>query len=269
MRDALFSYSHSSDYCLHVHYQPHDPTPHRCYRDLGILVGGPPQLRYSLFPAERLSQQCTHISCMSASEKTHHHHHEVFSAKNAGHLDNRLRRFLYRPDRLAERYVKPGDRVLDFGCGPGFFTRGFAKRVGESGQVYSVDLQEEMLRILRGKLEPEGLLPRVTTHQCKPDSINLPPDLNGTFDAAFTIFVVHEVPDPEKLFREIALLLRPGGTLFFSEPPFEVSGREFKKNVALAEEAGFLQIERRFFFVNRAVVLRKGLMPVFSKPLSA
>jgi ubiquinone/menaquinone biosynthesis C-methylase UbiE len=194
---------------------------------------------------------------MTLKEKSHHHH-EVFPAKRAAHLDSRLRRFLYHPDRLAERYVKPGYRVLDFGCGPGFFTREFAKRVGENGQVFSVDLQEDMLQIVRGKMEAEGLLSRVTTHQCQPDSINLPLDLNGTFDAAFTIFVVHEVPDPAKLFREIALLLKPGGTLFYTEPPFIVSGREYKENLALAEEAGFLQVERGLFFVNRASGLRKG-----------
>lgn len=195
---------------------------------------------------------------MRPDEHIKKHHHEVFSAKKAGHLDTRLRHFLYRPDGLAEQYVKPGDRVLDFGCGPGFFTREFAKRVGETGQVFSVDLQEEMLKILRGKLEPEGLMPRVTTHQCKPDSINLPADLNGSVDVAFTIFVVHEVPDPEKLFREIALLLKPGGTLFYTEPPFIVSGKEFRQNLALAEEAGFRQVDRSFFFVNRAVTLKKG-----------
>ncbi|MFA4877995.1 MAG: class I SAM-dependent methyltransferase [Methanoregula sp.] len=187
-----------------------------------------------------------------------HHQHEVFSAKNAAHLDTSLRRVLYRPDRLAGRYVKPGFQVLDFGCGPGFFTREFAKRVGETGKVFSVDLQEDMLRILRQKLEPEGLLPRIRTHQCRPDSISLPQDLNGTFDAAFTIFVVHEVPDPEKLFREIALLLKPGGTLFYTEPPFIVSGKEYRDNLGLAEEAGFLQVERSLFFVNRATVLKKG-----------
>jgi ubiquinone/menaquinone biosynthesis C-methylase UbiE len=187
-----------------------------------------------------------------------HHHHEVFPAENAGHLDTRLRRFLYHPDRLAERYVKPGDRVLDFGCGPGFFTREFAKRVGENGQVFSVDLQEAMLQIVREKMGAEGLLSRIRTHRCEADSINLPADLNGTFDVAFTIFVVHEVPDPEKLFREIADLLKPGGILFYTEPPFVVSGREFRDNLALAEEAGFLQVERSLFFVNRASVLRKG-----------
>jgi len=197
-------------------------------------------------------------SCMTPSETPgKKHHHEVFSAERAGHLDTRLRRFLYHPDRLAQHYVKPGDRVLDFGCGPGFFTREFAKQAGENGQVFSVDLQEEMLKILRGKMETEGLLPRITTHKCQPDSIGLPANLNGTFDAAFTIFVVHEVPDPEKLFLEIADLLKPGGTLFYTEPPFVVSGPEFRDNLALAETAGFERVESRYFFVNRAELLRK------------
>lgn len=196
--------------------------------------------------------------CMSTSDKTPHRQHEVFSAENAGHLDTPLRRFLYRPDRLTERLVKPGDRVLDFGCGPGFFTREFAKQVGENGQVFSVDLQAEMLEIVRRKMEKEGLSSRVTTHQCMPDSIHLPADLNGTFALATAIFVVHEVPDPETLFQEIALLLKPGGTLFFSEPPFLVSGKEFDGKLALAESCGLRLVSRSWYFVNRAAGLRKG-----------
>jgi ubiquinone/menaquinone biosynthesis C-methylase UbiE len=186
-----------------------------------------------------------------------HHHHEVFSAKRAAYLDTRFRRFLYRPDRLAERYVKYGDRVLDFGCGPGFFTREFAQRVGEIGQVYAVDLQEEMLAILRLKLDHSELMARIRTHRCKPDSIGLPGELHGTFDTAFAIFVVHEVPDPEKLFREIALLLKQGGTLFYTEPPFVVSGREFREHLAEAMAAGFRLEGTSWYFVNRAAVLKK------------
>jgi SAM-dependent methyltransferase len=185
------------------------------------------------------------------------YHREVFSASRAGHLDSRLRRFLYRPDRLAERYVKPGDLILDFGCGPGFFTREFAKKTGDTGKVIAVDLQEEMLRLLGEKLEPEGLMPRIRTHRCSEDSIGLSPEWDMKIDVAFAIFVVHEVPDPKKLFREITALLVPGGLLFYTEPPFIVSGAEFRDNLALAQEAGLALVESRLFFVNRAAVLRK------------
>jgi ubiquinone/menaquinone biosynthesis C-methylase UbiE len=193
---------------------------------------------------------------MTPSEKPHKHH-EVFSAEKASHLDTKFRRILYRPDRLAERYVKPGDRVLDFGCGPGFFTREFAKKVGDNGYVIAADLQEEMLAILRGKLGPEGLMPRVKTHRCQPDSLDLTPERDGQVDVAFAIFVVHEVPDREKLFREIAAMLVPGGLFFYSEPPIIVSGSEFRESCALAEKVGLRLVETRRFFVNRAAVLRK------------
>lgn len=185
-------------------------------------------------------------------------HHHLFSVQHAAYLDTPLRRFLYRPDRLAERYVNYGSRVLDFGCGPGFFSREFARRVGEIGQVWCVDLQEEMLEILRSKMAAEELLARVRTHQCRPDTISLPPELHGTFDTAFAIFVVHEVPDPGRLFREIALLLKPGGRLFYTEPLLEVSGKEFRESLEITAGAGFLQTERFFYFVNRAVVLKKA-----------
>ncbi len=188
----------------------------------------------------------------------HAHPHEVFSASKAGHLDTRFRKLLYRPDSLAKRYVQPGNRVLDFGCGPGFFTREFARRVGDTGIVIAVDLQEEMLGILRAKMEMEGLINRIRTHRCLPDIIGLPPEMNGTIDVAFAIFVVHEVPDPQNTFREISSLVKPGGLFFYSEPPFIVPGREFRDHLAEAEMAGFTVLERPPFFVNRAAVLRKS-----------
>ncbi|MBP7120926.1 MAG: class I SAM-dependent methyltransferase [Methanolinea sp.] len=191
--------------------------------------------------------------------KEPHHHHEVFSAEKAGQLDTRLRRLLYRPDILAERLVKPGDHVLDFGCGPGFFTREFAKRAGDDGKVIAVDLQEGMLRIVREKMEREGLLHRVMIHQCAPDSIGLPPALDGTVDVACAIFVVHEVPDPTRLFWEISRLLKPGGMFFYTEPFYVVPGKEFRQHLKEAENAGFEVVKRHLFFLNRAAHLRKAV----------
>jgi ubiquinone/menaquinone biosynthesis C-methylase UbiE len=192
-----------------------------------------------------------------SSSGTQHPHHDVFSASKAGHLDTSFRRLIYHPERLAERYVKPGSRVLDFGCGPGFFTREFAKRVGDTGSVIAVDLQEEMLSLLRDKMEHEELMHRIRTHRCAADTIGLGPEFNGTIDVAFAVFVVHEVPDPLKLFEEISSLLKPQGLFFYSEPPFIVPGTEFRENLAEAERIGLKLVEKRFFFVNRAALLRK------------
>jgi ubiquinone/menaquinone biosynthesis C-methylase UbiE len=196
------------------------------------------------------------IQC-SSTAPSRNPHHDVFSAERAAHLDTRLRRFLYRPDRIADRYVKPGNCVLDFGCGPGFFTREFAKKVSDTGTVVAVDVQEEMLRILQEKLGPEGLLPRIMTHRCEPDSLALSPQCDGKIDVAFTIFVVHEVPDAANLFQEISTLLVPGGLLFISEPLIIVSGKEFRNTLSLAQEVGLRLIETRLFFVNRAALLKK------------
>ena len=187
----------------------------------------------------------------------HSHARDVFSYERAAHLDTKFRHILYRPDALAERYVTPGSRVLDFGCGPGFFTRAFAKRVGEKGAVIAADLQEEMLNIVREKFAAEGLISRVTTHRCKPDSLDLSPEKDGQVDTAFAIFVVHEVPDRKKLFSEIAAMLRPGGTFFYSEPPFLVPKKEFFENLEIMKTLGLEVVETRWYFLNRAALLKK------------
>jgi ubiquinone/menaquinone biosynthesis C-methylase UbiE len=186
-------------------------------------------------------------------------HHEVFSATHASHLDSRFRRFFYRPDRLAKRFVRPGNLVLDFGCGPGFFTREFARRSGDTGRVIAVDVQPEMLRILEERLGPEGLMPRIRTHQFSTDSINLPPECDGRIDMAFAIFVMHEVPDSKKLFREIHVLLKPNGQVFFTEPLFIVKGDEFRNSLLNAQAVGFELVETTRLFVHRAAVLKKRM----------
>ncbi len=99
--------------------------------------------------------------------------HEVFPASRASHLDGWLRRLLFRPDRLVDRYVRSGDTVLDIGCGPGLFTRAIARKVGDAGHVIAVDVQDGMLEILKEKAQKEGLIARIRLHKVEPQSLGL------------------------------------------------------------------------------------------------
>jgi ubiquinone/menaquinone biosynthesis C-methylase UbiE len=62
-----------------------------------------------------------------------------------------LRRLLFQPDRVVDKYIRTGDIVLDIGCGPGFFTLPVSRKVGDTGLVFAVDLQDGMLEILKEK----------------------------------------------------------------------------------------------------------------------
>jgi len=52
--------------------------------------------------------------------------------------------------------IEPGMVVVDFGAGSGFYTMEAAKRVGSVGKVYAIDIQKEMLKMIKGKAERDG-----------------------------------------------------------------------------------------------------------------
>ncbi|MDY6951373.1 MAG: class I SAM-dependent methyltransferase, partial [Thermodesulfobacteriota bacterium] len=93
--------------------------------------------------------------------------------EKAGRLDNVFRRWLHNPRRILGPYVEEGMTVLDFGCGPGYFTVDMAQMVGRSGRVIAADLQEGMLEKLRCKIEGTPLEDRVTLHRCQENGIGL------------------------------------------------------------------------------------------------
>jgi ubiquinone/menaquinone biosynthesis C-methylase UbiE len=66
----------------------------------------------------------------------------ICPVENAGSLDNVIRKWLHNPGKILRAYIQPGMSVMDFGCGPGFFTMKMAQMVKEDGTVFAVDLQE-------------------------------------------------------------------------------------------------------------------------------
>ena len=181
--------------------------------------------------------------------------HEVFPVSRAGYLDGWRRRLKYQPGWLVSRYVRPGDTVLDIGCGTGLFTLPSARRVGAGGRVIAVDLQEGMLDVLRQRAAAEGLASRILLHEAGPQSLAL--EYPGHIDIALGLCVIHEVPDPARLMQEVFSLISPGGKFLIAEPKHEVPADEFAETLALAESAGFCRISTPFILRSRTALFRK------------
>ncbi len=126
--------------------------------------------------------------------------------------------------------------VLDAGCGPGFFTVPMARMVGHTGRVIAADLQDEMLEKLGSRLLGTGLEERVHMVKCDSGDLHVPAGI----DFALAFWLVHEVPDQERFFRQLRAALRPEGRVLLAEPKlFHVSREEFQTTVAAAGRAGF------------------------------
>src|SRR5436309_228680 len=76
----------------------------------------------------------------------------VMGHEAAGWLERPERELEERPSKLIELLaLKPGEVVADIGAGSGYHTVRIAKLVGEKGRVYAVDIQPEMLDIIRAR----------------------------------------------------------------------------------------------------------------------
>jgi ubiquinone/menaquinone biosynthesis C-methylase UbiE len=165
---------------------------------------------------------------------------DVCSAKHAGWLATPLRRLVSDPKRILRGLVAEGDHALDLGCGPGFFTLPMAEMVGAAGTVTAVDLQAEMLEMMKKRAERRGLAARIRLQRCAADSIG---EIEAA-DFALAFHMVHEVPDVARFMSEVAASLKTGARLLLVEPKGHVSPDAFEQTEALAVAAGMMPVSR-------------------------
>lgn len=123
-------------------------------------------------------------------------------------------RDVFRPPArlLREAGVRPGDAVLDFGCGPGSFSLAAARLVGESGRVYALDLHPLAVRTVAKRAERRGFA-HLFAFFSDTDT-GLPAE---SMDLILLYDVLHEVKDRSGLFEEFHRLLKPGGRVSFHD----------------------------------------------------
>jgi ubiquinone/menaquinone biosynthesis C-methylase UbiE len=88
-----------------------------------------------------------------------------------------------------------------------------ARRVGDEGRLVTIDIEPKMIDRVNRRAEAEG----VQNVEARVEDIYDLPFEEGTFNAAYMIAVIGEIPDPARAIREVCRVLEPGGTLAFSE----------------------------------------------------
>jgi tRNA A58 N-methylase Trm61 len=103
--------------------------------------------------------------------------------------------------------IKPGERVVDLGCGPGGVLHLLGKRVGPTGSVLGIERSGHFAGLAR-RFVADHALPQVEIREGDAYDTGLP---RASFDGAHMRLVLVNVPEPERIVREMVSLVRPGG----------------------------------------------------------
>ena len=166
-----------------------------------------------------------------------------------------VRKVLHNPKNILRSYLSDGMTAADIGCGMGYFTLPMACIVGNNGKVIAVDLQPEMLDGLKRKTDKNGIT-NIIPHQCKTDTLALD-EWAGKIDFVIVFWMLHEVPDSERLIREVYAALSDRGKLLFVEPKGHVNARDFNKSLEIISSFGFTKTASPKIGFSRAALFEK------------
>jgi 2-polyprenyl-3-methyl-5-hydroxy-6-metoxy-1,4-benzoquinol methylase len=138
------------------------------------------------------------------------HKHKRFPEKLAFLLNNPIRRHYAAPEKLLAKFqINPEDVVVDFGCGPGYFTIPLA-RIAQ--KVIGVDVSKGMLEKAAAYAKKNGVA--LELFQSDGTRIDLP---DGSVDVIVLIHVFHEIEDRTKVLLEFVRILKHSGRVLIVE----------------------------------------------------
>ena len=124
-------------------------------------------------------------------------------------LDRPERDQYQKPEQVVQALgVKAGMAVADLGSGSGYFTRRFVKTVTDTGKVYAIDVEQEMLAYTKTSIERLRIPYTAEFILAKPDDPKLPP---GSVDLIFLCNVYHHLEHRDRYFANVKPALKAGG----------------------------------------------------------
>ncbi|HLY73722.1 MAG TPA: class I SAM-dependent methyltransferase [Planctomycetota bacterium] len=129
-------------------------------------------------------------------------------------LDRPEREDEEQPAKVIEALeLKGGEVIADLGAGSGYFTFRLAPKVGETGKVLAVEIQDEMIGELKKRIE-KNKVTNVETVKCTESDPKLP---EASVDIVLMVDVYHEIAFPYEVMTAIRKALKPGGRAVFIE----------------------------------------------------
>jgi len=153
-------------------------------------------------------------------------------------------RFRKPEETLAAIGIERGHRVLDFGCGIGSYSIPAAKLVGETGQIYALDVHPIAIERVNKRITKSGLTNIKTIQSDLDTGLD-----NGSLDHVLLLDVYSWIPNKLKLLKELHRVLKPEGKL--SVLIDHMSPDEFMDDI---ERANLFSIELQddnFFILSR------------------
>lgn len=184
------------------------------------------------------------------------------SYEGAGWLERPERESEERSDIVVQNLpLAPDSVVADIGAGSGYYSRRIAQRL-PAGKVIAVDLQPEMLALLRDSAAAENIA-NIETVLATEQSLNLPP---ASIDLALLVDVYHELAQPLEVMREVRAALRPGGKLVLIEFRAEDPAVPIIPVHKMTAKQAQLELETAgFYFVDNLDVLPIQHFLVFAR----
>ncbi len=120
----------------------------------------------------------------------------------------------FRKRLLEPAHLRPGESVLDVGCGTGSLAIAAKRRVGVTGSVYGIDASAPMIARARNKAKRAGA--EIVFENGVAESLPFP---DARFDAVLNTVMLHHLPRKvrQQCVREMRRVLKPGGRLLAVE----------------------------------------------------